>query len=190
MKLGILVPYRDRADQLKKFIPGLSDYLVSYDIEFEITIIHQLGQGPFNRGKLLNVGYLNSPNPDYFIFHDVDIFPIRGTKDTEPDHFGYHGMPNYFPTDHARSIAKPAQKVAGCIVAVSNHALRDVNGHSNSYWGWGYEDMDFYYRLRHAEIRIDEQGKRSSKPYGRKWFKWLDKGSGWVDGYERNQQLF
>ena len=144
----------------------------------------------FNRGRLVNAAFLENMGYGYYIFHDVDIFPVRGTPKTEPEHFGYHGMPNYFPIDQARIILKPAQKVAGCIFGVSNQVYQEVNGHSNSYWGWGYEDREFFVRLRRNGIRIDDQGKRAHRNYGKKWFKWLDHGSGWVRGFERNEEVF
>lgn len=37
-----------------------------------------LGDGPFNRGKLLNVGFVEASKIkkfDCFIFHDVDLIP-------------------------------------------------------------------------------------------------------------------
>lgn len=187
MKLQVVVPYRDRPKQLRKFVPGLSEYLTSQKIDFSITVVNQLGVGPLNRGKLKNIGFLETPEKGYTVFHDVDLFPIR--RKVEPDHFGYHGMPNYMALDHARSIAKPAQRCAGCIFAVGNPAFEKVNGFSNSYWGWGYEDMDLWYRLQHYKIQIDEQGKRVSKGYGKAAFTHLDKGTGWAVGHERNKAV-
>ena len=190
MKLALIVPYRDRAEQLKNFIPGIREYLDSYHIDFDLIVAQQMGRSLFNKGRLMNAAVRENMGYGYYIFHDVDLFPVRSSPHKEPEHFGYHGMPNYFPIDHARIIVKPAQKVAGCVFGVSAQVYSDVNGHSNSYWGWGYEDRDFYERLKHYGVPVEEQGKRGHRSYGQRFFKALDGGSGWVPGFERNEAVF
>ena len=61
-KLGIIVPYRDREQQLKRFLSHMKDYIK--DIDYEIFIIEQSDDKPFNRGKLLNVGYKHAVNKE------------------------------------------------------------------------------------------------------------------------------
>ena len=56
-KLAVIVPYRNRESHLNVFIPYLEDYLNSKKIPFEIFVIEQKDKKPFNRGKLLNIGY-------------------------------------------------------------------------------------------------------------------------------------
>ena len=56
-KLGIIVPYRDREDHLKYFVPSIKEYLDECGIPHSIYIIEQGNEKSFNRGKLLNVGY-------------------------------------------------------------------------------------------------------------------------------------
>ena len=51
-KLGIIVPYRDREQQLKRFLSHMKDYIK--DIDYEIFIVEQEDDKPFNRVKLLN----------------------------------------------------------------------------------------------------------------------------------------
>ncbi len=74
-KLAIIVPYRDREQQLKRFLSHMKDYIK--DIDYEIFIIEQADDKPFNRGKLLNAGYKYALDKgcDYFVFHDVDMLP-------------------------------------------------------------------------------------------------------------------
>ena len=77
-KLAVIVPYRNRESHLNVFVPYLEDYLKSKNIPFEILVVEQKYNKPFNRGKLLNVGYKESGNDfDYFCFHDVDMLPIK-----------------------------------------------------------------------------------------------------------------
>lgn len=62
--MTLLVPYRDREEHLKEFIPAMKDH--------DIYIIEQADDNPFNRGKLINVGFLETA-AEYFIAHDVDL---------------------------------------------------------------------------------------------------------------------
>ena len=78
MKLGIVVPYRSRESHLNKFNDATEKYLKSKNIDFEIIIVEQTDDKPFNRGKLLNVGYIKAKalGCDYVVFHDVDMLPM------------------------------------------------------------------------------------------------------------------
>ena len=78
MKLGIIVPYRDRQEHLEKFIKQIPSYLSNNDIEYELIVVEQSDKKPFNRGKLLNIGFLEAKKLDcnYVVFHDVDMIPI------------------------------------------------------------------------------------------------------------------
>lgn len=69
--LAIIVPYRDRKSHLDQFIPHMNKYLP----DAKIVIVEQADHKPFNRGKLLNVGFLETDS-FYYCFHDVDHLPI------------------------------------------------------------------------------------------------------------------
>lgn len=64
----IIVPYRNRAEQLGAFIRHMSSCA--------LLIIEQTDDKPFNRGKLLNIGFLNT-DAEYIVMHDVDMLPIN-----------------------------------------------------------------------------------------------------------------
>jgi xylosylprotein 4-beta-galactosyltransferase len=78
-KLGIIVPYRDRVNQLLIFKRAISDYLSDKNINYELIIVEQDGAKIFNRGKLLNIGFLYAKKLkcDYVVFHDIDMMPIN-----------------------------------------------------------------------------------------------------------------
>ena len=79
-KLAVIVPYRDREEQLEIFIDEITNYLDStLDNDYIIIIAEQLDKKKFNRGKLLNIGFLKAEEEggDYVIFHDVDMDPKR-----------------------------------------------------------------------------------------------------------------
>lgn len=52
----------------------MADYW--YMFYFGITIVEQVPGKPFNRGKLINVGYLET-KPSNFCAHDVDMVPKK-----------------------------------------------------------------------------------------------------------------
>lgn len=72
MSLAIIVPYRDREEHLKIFVPYMKMYLPGD----EIIIVEQADEKHFNRAKLLNIGFLNHKS-DYYVFHDIDMLPIQ-----------------------------------------------------------------------------------------------------------------
>ncbi len=74
--LGIVVPYRDRESHLVRFLPHMQQFLK--EIKHKIVIVEQHDDKPFNRAKLMNIGYDHLKNEcDYFCFHDVDLLPIE-----------------------------------------------------------------------------------------------------------------
>jgi hypothetical protein len=80
-KLGIIVPYRDRPGQLRSFIKGIGDYFATTVKNFRpyIFVVEQKDTKDFNRGKLLNVGFLKAEESgcDYVVFHDIDMLPYN-----------------------------------------------------------------------------------------------------------------
>ena len=60
MKLGVIVPYRGRPTHLRKFKDHIKDYLKSKNISFQLIVVEQTDSLPFNRGKLLNIGFLEA----------------------------------------------------------------------------------------------------------------------------------
>lgn len=48
----------------------------------------------------------------------------------------------------------PYKDLFGGVSALTLAHFELVNGFSNSFWGWGGEDDDFSYRIRHAGLHI------------------------------------
>ena len=81
--LAIVVPYRDRAEHLRYFTPHMTAYFerdkLDRYIRYSVHIVEQVGDEPFNRGRLCNAGFaLVKDSADYVCFHDVDYLPIWG----------------------------------------------------------------------------------------------------------------
>lgn len=154
-KLGIIVPYRDREQQLKRFLSHMKDYLK--DIEYEIFIIEQSDSKPFNRGKLLNVGYKYALNKgcDYFVFHDVDMLPedVDYSYSEKPLHLATHLQEHDYETTFFDYF--------GGVTMFTKEDFKTINGFSNEYWGWGFEDDDLLVRCIQADLELDKDVSRN-----------------------------
>jgi predicted glycosyltransferase involved in capsule biosynthesis len=139
-KLSIVVPYRNREEHLKKFVPHMESYLKKDNIPFHIYIIHQADEKPFNRAKLLNVGFKESEEFDYFIFHDVDMLPMDSD-------YSYVDCPTHLASKTEQfGWRLPYDGYFGGVTAFDKENFVKINGYSNDYWGWGAEDDDVMLR--------------------------------------------
>ena len=77
-KIGIIVPFRNRYEQLDIFIERIAKHLTENEIPYEIIIVEQDNAKLFNRGMLLNIGfkYAEKLKCKYVVFHDIDMLPI------------------------------------------------------------------------------------------------------------------
>lgn len=148
-RLGIIVPYRDRFEELLEFIPHMHNFLQKQHISYDIFVLNQVDSYRFNRASLINVGYLQiKSNYDYFAMHDVDLLPLNENLSYDYTEQPYHlAAPNLHPRYHYA-------KFIGGIFLINREQFELVNGLSNQYWGWGLEDDEFYVRLKEANLKI------------------------------------
>ena len=77
-KLAVIVPFRNAFIELLQFVPHMKRFLSNQKIQFHIFVIHQTDNLRFNRGALLNIGYLYTKDYfDYCVQHDVDLLPLN-----------------------------------------------------------------------------------------------------------------
>jgi predicted glycosyltransferase involved in capsule biosynthesis len=139
-KLSIVVPYRNREEHLKQFAPYMEEYLIKGGIPFHIYVIHQADEKPFNRAKLLNVGFKESEGFDYFAFHDVDMLPIDSD-------YSYIDCPTHLASRAEQfGFRLPYDGYFGGVTLFDKESFVKINGYSNEYWGWGAEDDDILLR--------------------------------------------
>uniref|UniRef100_A0A1B6JX31 Beta-1,4-N-acetylgalactosaminyltransferase n=2 Tax=Homalodisca liturata TaxID=320908 RepID=A0A1B6JX31_9HEMI len=150
-KLGIVVPFRERFEELLEFAPHIHDFLNKQSINHKIYIINQVDQYRFNRASLINVGFniAVSEGCDYIAMHDVDLLPLNsGLSYSYPSVGLFHvASPELHPRYHYPTFV-------GGILLVKREDFEAVNGMSNKYWGWGLEDDEFYVRLKEAGINV------------------------------------
>jgi hypothetical protein len=168
-KLGIIIPYRNRESQLKIFLKSVTEYMSDKNIEYEVIVVNQDNAKQFNRGMLLNIGfkYAKKLNCDYVVFHDVDMIPV----DVD---YSYSEIPLHLATD---LILEPGEKnremfdeYFGGVTMFPTKVFEQINGYSNKYWGWGYEDTDLLLRCRVNDVnlkinKIKNTGKKGNTLY-------------------------
>ena len=161
-RLSIVVPYRDRPEHLARFVPHLNAYFardkLDKDIPWRLTIVEQTAGKAFNRGLLKNIGFLlTEAEADYVCFHDVDYLPIwadfrPADRPTRILWYGaevvplFPGSPDGLKHDYATTF--------GGAVLFNKAEFRRINGYSNGYWGWGFEDKDLLERMRVEGLEI------------------------------------
>jgi len=148
-KLAVIVPYRDRKTQLSRFLKHMETYLSEYT--YQIFIIEQCDNKPFNRGKLLNIGYKIACEHqcDYFVFHDVDMLPYKVdySYTDKPLHLATHLQENDYETTFFDYF--------GGVTLFNKEDFATINGYSNEYWGWGFEDDDLLIRCVQSNLEMD-----------------------------------
>ena len=151
-KLAIIVPYRNREEHLRMFVPYMQNFL-GIEYEYEIIVVEQCDSKPFNKGRLMNIGFeVMKHKYDFFCFHDVDLLPINQSKYSEvkcPTHLCakldyYEWKPLY-------------HKAFGGVTMFPKNDFIKVNGFSNVFWGWGCEDDEMIERCIKENCRIERR---------------------------------
>ena len=149
-KLGIVVPYRNRPNQLSQFKQHLKNFISQ---PYQLIVVEQSDNKEFNRGKLLNIGFLKAEELgcDYVVFHDVDMLPL--SADYSYSHFPVHLISDLeLPPDTKRDLF---DNYFGGVTLFPTNVYKQINGYSNNYFGWGFEDDDVFLRCIEHGINID-----------------------------------
>ena len=145
--LAVCVPYRNRPEHLDAFIPAVTEYLSS--IHHHVFVIEQADEKPFNRGKLLNAGFLLLPDAfTHFVIHDVDMLPRSVPYCMDADIHHVAGSVEQF------DYGVPYPEYFGGVAVFPRHAFAVVDGFDNEFWGWGAEDDDLLDRVNAHGLRV------------------------------------
>ncbi|KHJ87292.1 N-acetyllactosaminide 3-alpha-galactosyltransferase [Oesophagostomum dentatum] len=153
-KLAVIIPYRDRASHLHVLLNNMHPFLTDQFLDYSIIVVEQASNQTFNRGKLLNVGFVEAMKLyewDCVLLHDVDLLP--------EDRRNLHVCKRYDYTMSLDIDWPPCEQhpisdndrlayngMFGTSSMLSTAQFRKVNGLSNRFWGWGGEDDDLYTR--------------------------------------------
>ena len=147
---AVIVPYRsspaqDRILHLARFVEEMNIRVTATGVDAWLIIVEQSADGrPFNRGRLLNIGFNLARNRGarQHIMHDVDLLPDETL-------FSYYGRPCTHPL-HLAALWGKYQHLDlffGGVTAFSTADFERVNGYPNDFWGWGGEDEELYHRI-------------------------------------------
>ena len=157
----IIIPYRAqgtqlfRKEQMHQFIKHMSKYMSNIHpfIKYKLIICEQNNKYPFNRGLLLNAGFLerekdNTKYIKYYIHHNCDLFPDLNYKRT----LDY----SFISNNEVRDIFGYFEGI-GAIAVFNRLTLWLINGFPNNYYGWGAEDGTLYTRCLYNNININRE---------------------------------
>jgi N-terminal region of glycosyl transferase group 7/N-terminal domain of galactosyltransferase len=160
-QLTIVVPYRAREAHFQQFVPHLKAFF-SRDkahraIPYRVLVIEQEEGLPFNAGALRNIGYALAQDDGsdfsngYTCFHDIDYLPLSADYgwSTVPAQIAWYGA-EWRPVavgSSLRHVYNDPYSFFGAVVLAPNSLIAKVNGYSNRYWGWGWQDLDFRTRF-------------------------------------------
>ena len=172
-KVNILVPFRDNLilkgyrgqnrtehlvafkEYMSKFIPKVVQMLSEQEIDAKvhITIIEQTQDDEkFNRGALLNVGYLYDTTYDAYIFHDVDLIPNENMLTVYATQY----ISNHVVHFAAGWERYSGDNYIGGVTLITRDIMEKINGFPNNYWGWGGEDDEMNHRLKQFNISVEK----------------------------------
>lgn len=123
-RLAILVPFRDRFDELLQFAPHMNAFLKQQSIPHHIFVLNQVDRYRFNRASLINVGFLYTKlHYDYIAMHDVDLLPLNSNLRYDyPKDGPFHvAAPEIHPKYHYKTFV-------GGILLVKREHFEQMNG--------------------------------------------------------------
>jgi hypothetical protein len=110
---------------------------------------------------LLNIGfkYALENKCDYVVFHDIDMLPI----DVD---YSYSDHPVHLATNFKDKKRELFDTYFGGVTLFPINEFRRINGYSNKYWGWGYEDDDLLLRCVKKNIELGSVKLKNIEPHG------------------------
>ena len=165
-RLGIVIPYRNRQLHLAKLLPHLISFfqrdLRNSHIQPLIVVSEQADDGKFNRGFCCNLGFAAlRDHCDYICFHDVDYLPMWADYSASafPSRivwWGHHMRP--LKADPANQYwLKGSRTGLGAVSVMDKAQYQAVNGYSNAYRGWGFEDTDLVARFALKGLPVQQR---------------------------------
>lgn len=141
-----IVPYRKRVAHMREFVQHMTRRFKA-----PIYFIEQLGDDPFNRGALLNAGFMiHGKHFKYCAYHDIDMLPNKAD-------YSFPEVPTHLAT-HVQQFkwAMPPNYFGG-VVLFSSADFHRCGGYSNHFWGWGGEDNEILFRLEQLEMPYERR---------------------------------
>ena len=150
-----LIAYRARGiqqfrrDQLCLLIENINSYFSKNNIEYKILICEQNDYEKFNRGKLLNIAFLESEKlfnipKKYFHMNTDYLFDLNRNFPVEILNL----------TTGVIDLYKLPFNVLGAACVFDPESYNIINGFPNDILGWGGDDWAIYNRLIKKNVSI------------------------------------
>ncbi|XP_065063165.1 beta-1,4-galactosyltransferase 1-like [Rhopilema esculentum] len=152
-KVAIIIPFRNREKHLAILLRYLHPILQKQKLEYRIFVVEQIDDKPFNKGKMMNVGFQHSQKYndfDCFVFHDVDMIP----EDDRNDYGCPSSVRHMAPAVDKFNYKLFSPYLFGGVTSFNKDKFVKVNGFPNRYYGWGAEDDDMFHRVRTRRLRF------------------------------------
>ncbi|KAJ8714930.1 hypothetical protein PYW08_004911 [Mythimna loreyi] len=154
--VAIIIAYRGCKHNLNTFMNTLHTFLIKQQLDYQIFVVEQTNRTqPFNRGKLLNVGFTEATRyrSDGFrciIFHEPHIVPVDSRN-----LYRCSWYPRQLAMLVERPVKAPYLPLVGGAIAVTPEQFLKFNGFSNAYWGNDADYYDFYNRINNSNYNIE-----------------------------------
>ncbi|XP_075774020.1 beta-1,4-galactosyltransferase 7 isoform X2 [Pelodiscus sinensis] len=171
-RLALLIPFRERFEELLAFVPHMHRFLSRKRIRHHIFVLNQVDHYRFNRASLINVGFLESGNDtDYIAMHDVDLLPRNEELDYGfPEAGPFHvASPELHPLYHYKTY------VGGILLLTKQHyeMLFRPSGIKTGYKtfqhlhdpAWRKRDQKRIATQKQEQFKVDRDGGLSNVRY-------------------------
>lgn len=148
--IAIIIPHQNNIDYLKKFLSHIqkkSMINIQKNNRMDIYVIDQNNADKFNRGLLLNIGYLiamKNFSYDRYIFHNINYYP---DEEIFKLYFKFIDYNIHFVSD------SPDNFIGG-VFAIKKGDFEKINGFPNNFFGLNVENEAFYNRCVKHNIVI------------------------------------
>ncbi|XP_074246348.1 beta-1,4-galactosyltransferase 7 isoform X2 [Saimiri boliviensis] len=171
-RLAVLVPFRERFEELLVFVPHMHRFLSRKKVQHHIYVLNQVDHFRFNRAALINVGFLESSNStDYIAMHDVDLLPLNEELDYGfPEAGPFHvASPELHPLYHYKTY------VGGILLLSKQHyqLLFRPSGITTGYKtfrhlhdpAWRKRDQKRIAAQKQEQFKVDREGGLNTVKY-------------------------
>ncbi len=168
--IAIITIYRNKMDNTRLHQKRLFFYwmnkMLSQICNYDIILVEQSEDYPFNIGKLKNIGYeyikkkSNKIHSNY-IFADIDSIPDSELIDyffKTTDSLNSLAM---FGTRYETIDIKTSRPFVGALISCRGEVFEELNGYANNFYGWEGEDTNLLLRLYKIKkpLYVNSKGK-------------------------------
>ncbi|CAH8580089.1 unnamed protein product [Heterobilharzia americana] len=154
--IAIIIPHKNQLKQLYITLSTLIPLLQRQYLCYRIFVIEQIDNYAFNKGKLMNIGFIEALKLFQFqciIFHDVNLAPINNYIPYECDILTKNTMIHLSVAINTNHFKLPYTSYIDGVIKISTQNFITLNGFTNFYWGSNIQYAnDFIKRLKAVNI--------------------------------------